>query len=300
MPVRVRRIPGVACAYSAASSLPTKRWSLNPLPVGGFFEEQLARPAGSINGAGANEMWRRHGRKSSVRREGIMGHDHSIRQPMPRAAFPQKCITGDSSCRPKFSVFSARGERQVRRLVPARRFRPWTPRFPALGKLGQGPGYAWVAFMPGFAEVARYQSSIQPRRQPPPAARQRFQRDADLRRRHITAGCWSPRDIRPIRWQGIADVLSAGFRQNTKAKPGSRRQSAPVWLTEAHFVRARSRVAVDQTGAGAFLNFSAIAFCHRQRYPACRGTDTEHRRRHDSARVEPGATACCRLWHWRE
>jgi hypothetical protein len=43
------------------SSLPTKRWSLNPSPVGGFFEEQLARPAGSINGAGANEIRRRLG-----------------------------------------------------------------------------------------------------------------------------------------------------------------------------------------------------------------------------------------------
>jgi len=90
--------------------------------------------------------------------------------------------------------------------------------------------------------------------------------------------------------------VSSKYQGETR-QPAAR---APVWLTEAHFVRANSRVAVDQTGAGAFLNFSAIAFCHRQRYPACRGTDTEHCRRHDSARVEPGAAACCRLWHWRE
>jgi quercetin dioxygenase-like cupin family protein len=32
-----------------------------PADAGGFFEEQLGRPAGSINGAEANEMRRRHG-----------------------------------------------------------------------------------------------------------------------------------------------------------------------------------------------------------------------------------------------
>jgi quercetin dioxygenase-like cupin family protein len=32
-----------------------------PAGAGGFFEEQLARPAGSTNGPEANEMRRRHG-----------------------------------------------------------------------------------------------------------------------------------------------------------------------------------------------------------------------------------------------
>jgi hypothetical protein len=32
-----------------------------PAGAGGFFEEQLARPAGSANGPEANEMRRRHG-----------------------------------------------------------------------------------------------------------------------------------------------------------------------------------------------------------------------------------------------
>jgi hypothetical protein len=32
-----------------------------PAGAGGFFEEQLGRPAGSINGAEANEIRRRHG-----------------------------------------------------------------------------------------------------------------------------------------------------------------------------------------------------------------------------------------------
>jgi quercetin dioxygenase-like cupin family protein len=32
-----------------------------PAAAGGFFEERLARPAGSINGADAHEIRRRHG-----------------------------------------------------------------------------------------------------------------------------------------------------------------------------------------------------------------------------------------------
>src|SRR6516225_3467953 len=62
------------------------------------------------------------------------------------------------------------------------------------GQVRPGAGYAWFAFMPRFAGVARYQSSIQlrdcgdNRLRLLERDRQRFQRDADLRRRHITAG----------------------------------------------------------------------------------------------------------------
>src|SRR5215468_5579745 len=52
--------------------------------------------------------------------------------------------------------------------------------------------------------------------------------------------------------------LVCGVSQNTKARPGSPRQSVPVRLTEAPFARASSRVAVDQTGAGAFLNLARL------------------------------------------
>src|SRR5215471_6763399 len=71
------------------------------------------------------------------------------------------------------------------------------------------------------------------------------------------------------------------------------------------FARASSRCCSGSNGRRRILKFSAIAFCDRQRYLVGCGTETErHRRRpcrrRDSARVEPGAAACCRLWHWRE
>src|SRR5262249_51316147 len=65
------------------------------------------------------------------------------------------------------------------------------------------------------------------------------------------------REIRPIRCRHHR-CLVCGVSQNTKARPGSPRQSVPVRLTEAPFARASSRVAVDQTGDGAFLNLARL------------------------------------------
>ena len=59
----LRGMPHSQQYASEVAPIPTGRvlFLYTPAGAGGFFEEQLDRPAGSANGPEANEMRRRHG-----------------------------------------------------------------------------------------------------------------------------------------------------------------------------------------------------------------------------------------------
>ena len=105
-----------------------------------------------------------------------------------------------------------------------------------------------------------------------------------------------------------ADSLTGHRRRlvcGVSQTPGETTQSAVRCGCQADrspFARANSRVAVDQTGAGAFSNWrdcplpsatlSSISWNRN-------GTPLPPPLPPTRSRVEPGAATCCRLWYWR-